>query len=52
VAREGNRPSWAENEGDTDDPSEIRRRAEENAQVWEEVAFADATGHARERTPD
>jgi uncharacterized damage-inducible protein DinB len=35
VARRGDRPTWVDNEEDTDDLDELERRADENAQVWE-----------------
>jgi uncharacterized damage-inducible protein DinB len=36
VSRRGDRPTWAENEGDTTDLDELERRADENAEVWEQ----------------
>ena len=35
ASRRGERPDWAENEGDTADLDELERRAGENAEVWE-----------------
>ena len=34
AARRGDRPTWVDNEEDTDDLDELERRADENAQVW------------------
>jgi uncharacterized damage-inducible protein DinB len=36
VSRRGERPDWVEHEEDTADLDELERRAEENAQVWEQ----------------
>ena len=35
VSRRGDRPAWVDEEQESDDLPELRRRAEENAEVWE-----------------
>jgi uncharacterized damage-inducible protein DinB len=35
VSRRGDRPTWVDNDEDTDDLDKLERRADENAQVWE-----------------
>jgi uncharacterized damage-inducible protein DinB len=36
AARRGNRPGWVDDEEDADTLDELERRADENAQVWEQ----------------
>jgi uncharacterized damage-inducible protein DinB len=36
ASRRGERPAWVENEEDTNDLDELERRADENAEVWEQ----------------
>jgi uncharacterized damage-inducible protein DinB len=36
AARRGDRPEWVDNEEDADTLDELERRADENAQVWEQ----------------
>jgi uncharacterized damage-inducible protein DinB len=36
VSRRGERPAWVENEEDTADLEQLERRAEENAEAWEQ----------------
>jgi uncharacterized damage-inducible protein DinB len=40
AARRGDRPTWVDNEEDTDDLDELERRTHENAQVWERFLSA------------